>query len=100
MNGKIMEGVSSLKYLGSCFGEAGGPQEGVSMTMMFNVRSVKRELYRRVVAPTLTYGADTWGMRMTETSYMEINCLLIMCGVTRMDAWRSRGGVTEKIGKF
>ena len=50
MNGTSMEGVSSFKYLGSCFSKAGGPQEGVkiSMTMMFHVRSVsmgvKREL--------------------------------------------------------
>ena len=40
----------------------------VKRELMFHVRivsmGVKRWLCRRVVVPTQTYGADTWGMRM------------------------------------
>ena len=37
-----------------------------TMKSMFNIDSVslgvKRELYERVVVPTVTYGAETWGI--------------------------------------
>ena len=42
-----------------------------AMKMMFNVRSislgVKAALYERVVVPTVTFGAEMWGMRMDDT---------------------------------
>ena len=50
--------------------------------MMFNIMSVrlrvKKELYDRVVIPTLTYGAEYLGMRLKERRKLDItemNCL-------------------------
>ena len=99
-----MEVVSSFKYLGSCFSKDEGPHEDVKMTvgeglktfgalnMMFTVRSVsfgaKRQLYERVVVPTVPYGAVPFDMVMNETDkldVMEIKCSRSNCGVIRMD---------------
>ena len=49
---------------------------------------VKRELYERVVVPTVTYGGETWGAKMDEINklyVMNMKYLRSMCGVTRMD---------------
>ena len=78
----IMEVMSSLKYLGSCFSKKGGPQKDLkirvsvglkgsgAMKLTFYVWSLsldmKRELYEKVVVPTVTYEADAHGIRMNE----------------------------------
>ena len=54
--------------------------------MSFNVRSisvgVKRELYERVVVPTQTYGAKTFGIKTDERQKLgvrDMRCLQSMC---------------------
>ena len=37
------------------------------MKMKCNVRTVKRELYERVIVQKVTYRAETWGVSMDET---------------------------------
>ena len=115
-----MEAVTSFKYLGSCFSSDGGVKEDVSMRVgegmrtfgamkrMWNGRSVslrvKRELYERIVVPTVMYGSESWGMKVEERSKLdvaEMKCLRSMCRVTRMDRVRNevvreRVGVTEE----
>ena len=64
--------------------------------------NVKRELYERVIVPTVTYGSELWGMRVAErqkVNVFEMKCLRSMAGVTRMDRIRNeeiqqRTGVT------
>ena len=123
LNGERMEVVNSFKYLGSCFSSDGGVKEDVSMRVgegmrtfgamkrMWSGRSVtvrvKRELYERVVVPTVMYGSESWGMRVEERDKLdvaEMKCLRSMCGVTRMDRVRNevvreRVGVPEKLSK-
>ena len=123
LNGDSLEEVQSFKYLGSCFSSDGGVKEDVSMRVgegmrtfgamkrLWNVRSVnvraKRELYERVVVPTVMYGSEAWGLRVEERrklDVMEMRCLRSMCGVTRMDRLRNevvreRVGVDEKLSE-
>ena len=101
LNGDMMEVVDSFKYLGSCFSSDGGVkgdvcmriQEGVkafdAMKKVWNERNVtlevKRELYERIVVPTVMYGSETWAMRAEEKNKLdvtEMNCLRsIVCVV-------------------
>merc|ERR1712237_20261 len=80
LHGERMEVVISFKYLGSCFSSGGGVKEDVSMRVgegmetfgamkrVWSARSVtlnvKRELYERIVVPTVIYGSESWGMRV------------------------------------
>merc|ERR1712002_202066 len=123
LNSERMEVVSSFKYLGSCFSSDGGVKDDVSMRVSegmktfgamrrvwsersVNVR-VKRELYERIVVPTVMYGSESWGMRVKERNKLdvaEMKCLRNMCGVTRWDRWRNevvreRVGVPEALSK-
>ena len=47
-----------------------------AMKRLWNVRSVnfeaKRELYERVVVPTLMYGSEAWVMRLQERSKLDV----------------------------
>merc|ERR1712121_55348 len=123
LNGDMVEVVDSFKYLGSCFSSDGGVkgdvcmriQEGVkafgAMKKVWNERNVtlgvKRELYERIVVPTVMYGSETWAMRAEEKNKLdvtEMNCLRSMCGVTRRDRVRNevvrrRVGVSETLSK-
>ena len=71
--------LNSFKYLGSCFSSEGGVKGDVSMRMGEGIRTfgamkkvwggsvtlgVNRELYERIVAPTVMYGAESRGMRV------------------------------------
>ena len=66
---------------------------------------LKRELYERIVVPTVMYGSESWGMKVEERGKLdvaEMKCLRSMCGVTRMDRVRNevvreRVGVPEKL---
>ena len=68
---------------------------------------VKRELYERVVVPTVMYGSESWGLKVEEREKLdvaEMKCLRSICGVTRMDRVRNevvreRVGVSEKLSK-
>ena len=103
-----MEVGNSFKYLGSCFSSDGGVKEDVSMRVgegmktfgamkrMWSGRSVtvsvKRELYERIVVPTVMYGSESWGMKVKERDKLdvaEMKCLRSKCGVTRMDRMRN-----------
>ena len=123
LNGERMEMVNSFKYLGSCFSSDGGVKEDVSMRVGEGMRAfgamkrvwsgrsvnvrVKRELYERVVVPTIMYGSESWGLRVEEREKLdvaEMKCLRSMCGVTRMDRIRNevvrdRVGVPERLSK-
>ena len=116
LNGERMEVVNSFKYLGSCFSSDGGVKEDVSMRVgegmktfgamkrMWSGRSVtvrvKRELYERIVGPTIIYGSESWGMKVKERDKLnvaEMECLRIMCGVTGKDRVRNEV-VRERVG--
>ena len=123
LNGERMEVVNSFKYLGSCFDSEGGVKGDVSMRVGEGTKAfgalkrvwrgrgvtlgVKRELYERIVVPTVMYGSESWGMRLEERNKLdvaEMNCLRNMCGVTRWDRWRNefvrgRVGVQEPLSK-
>ena len=68
---------------------------------------VKRELYERIVGPTIIYGSESWGMKVKERDKLnvaEMECLRIMCGVTgkdrvRNEVVRERVGVPVKMSK-
>ena len=111
-----MEVVNSFKYLGSCFSSEGGVKGDVSMRVGEGMRTfgamkrvwggrsvtlgVKKELYERIVVPTVMYGSESWGMRVEERNKLdvaEMNCLRSMCGVTRWDRWRNEV-VRERVG--
>ena len=74
---------------------------------MWSGRSVKRELFERIVVPTVMHGSESWGMKVKEREKLdvaEMKCLRTMCGVKRMDrvrneAVRVRVGVPEKMSK-
>ena len=108
LNGERMEVVNSFKYLGSCFSSDGGVKEDVSMRIgegrktfgamksMWSCRSVslnvKKELYERIVVPTVMYGSETWGMRREERNKLDVSemqCLRSRCGVTRWNRMRN-----------
>ena len=75
INGEIMEVVNTFKYLGSFFSRGGGVKEDMSMRIgegiktfgavksTWRCRSVtlneKKELYKRIVVPTVMYGYET-----------------------------------------
>ena len=68
-----------------------------------NVRA-KRELYERVVIPTVMYVFRSVGFEDGREDVMEMRCLRSMCGVTRIDRLRNkvvreRGGVVEKLSE-
>lgn len=77
MSREIMGG-RYFKQLQSCFSRVGGPLEVVEARKnlwrsktMFIVRSVcfgaKSELYERVLVSAVTFGAETWAMRIDRT---------------------------------
>ena len=82
-----------------------------AMKNMLSYRSVslnvKKELYERIVVPTVMYGSETWGMRREERNKLDVSemqCLRNMCGVTRWNrlrnvAVRERVGVKEELSK-
>jgi len=81
------------------------------MKNMWSCRSVslnvKKELYERIVVPTVMYGSETWGMKREEKNKLDVSemqCLRSMCGVTRWNRLRNvvvreRVGVREKLSK-
>ena len=51
-------------------------------------REVKRELYERVVIPTVVYGSKTWSLSAQERRKIEVfemMCLRNICGIRRVD---------------
>ena len=55
-------------------------------------REVKRELYERVVIPTVVYGSETWSLSAQERRKIELfemMCLRNICGIRRVDRMRN-----------
>ena len=52
----------------------------------------KKCLYEGVIAPTVLYGAEAWGMKSAErrkVNVLEMKCLRRLVGVSRMDRVRN-----------
>ena len=48
--------------------------------------NVKKELYERIVVPTVMYRSETLGMKREKKNKLDVSemqCLRSMCGVTR-----------------
>ena len=63
------------------------------------VMNVKKVLYEKVVVPTVMYGSESWGMKVTER---QMKCLRSMTGVSRLDrvrneVVRARTGVRREL---
>ena len=74
-------------------------------------RELKRELYERVVIPSVVYGSETWSLSAQERrkiQVFEMMCLRNICGIRRVNRVRNaiiremRGcelNVLERIGR-
>ena len=54
--------------------------------------SVWKALYEKLVVPTVMYGSESWGMKVTERQKLnvfEMKCLRSMTGLSRLDRVRS-----------
>ena len=61
-------------------------------------REVKRELYERVVIPTVVYVSETWslsGQEGRKIEVFEMMCLSNICGIRRVD--RVRNAMTREM---
>ena len=116
LDGEVLEEVSQFKYLGSVIAADGGVEADVrhrvnegckvlgAMNGLMKNRGlemdVKRVLYEKVVVPTVTYGSELWGMKVSERrrlNVFEMKCLRSMAGVTRWDRLRNEV-VRERTG--
>ena len=108
LNGEILEEVDQFKYLGSVVAANGRIEADVchrvkegsktlgAMKRVMKCRglgmNVKKELYEKVVVPTVTYGSECWGMKVVERQKLnvfEMKCLRSMAGVSRIDRVRN-----------
>ena len=83
LNGEVLEEVDHFKYLGSVIAADGGVEADVrhkanegckvlgALTGLMKNRglgmNVKKVLYEKVIVPTVMYGSESWGMKLTET---------------------------------
>ena len=75
--------------------------------IILGVNWVKKTLYQQVIVPTVTYGAETWGLGEAERcrlNVFEMKCLRPMVGVTRRDRIRNeeirrRTGIEETLAE-
>ena len=77
LNGEALE-VDQFKYLGSVIAANGGVEadvhhrvnEGCALEAIIKKRGLgmnaKKVLYEKVVVPTVMYGSESWGMKVTE----------------------------------
>ena len=93
LNGEALEEVDQFKYLGSVIAANGGVEADVRHRVNEGCKvlsalkgvmknrglgmNVKKVLYERVVVPTVMYGSESWGMKVTET---ETKCQKSMTG--------------------
>ena len=121
LNEEALDEVDQLNYLGSVIAANGGVEadvchrvnEGCKMLgalkgVMKNKGlglNVKKVLYEKVVVPTVMYGSESWGMKVTERQKLnvfEMKCLRSMTGVSRLDrvrneVVRARTGVRREL---
>ena len=100
MDGQVLEEVEVFKYLGSLVTAVGGVESDVQQRVLEGskvlgtVRSVlkgmtmswgvKKTMYRQVIVPTVTYGAETWVLREAERrrlNVFEMKCLRAWWGL-------------------
>ena len=121
LNGEALEEVDQFKYLGSGI----AANDGVEADMHHRVDegckvlgalkgimknrglglNVKKVLYEKVVVPTVMYGSESWGIKVTERQKLnvfEMKCLRIMTGVSQLDRFsnevvRARTGVRREL---
>ena len=98
-----------FKYFGSSVGETGGMATEITQRVSAAWRNWKRcsgvlcdrrmpvklnvNVYKTVVRPALSYGAETWATTRGQEARLEVNELRVlrwMCGVTRRDNIRNR----------
>ena len=106
-----------LKYLGSSVEETGGMATEITQIVTAAWRNWKRcsgvlcdrrmpvklkgKVYKTVVRPALSYGAETWATTRGKEARLEVNemrMLRWMCGVTRRDN-KSGASVQENYRK-
>ena len=121
LNGEALEEVDQFKYLGSVIAANGGVEADVRHRVNEGCKvlgalkgvmknrglgmNVKKVLYEKVAVPTVMYGSESWGMKVTERQKLnvfEMKCLRSMIGVSRLDrvrneVVRARTGVRREL---
>ena len=116
LDGEALEEVDQFKYLGSVIAADGGVEADVRHRVNEGCKvlgavkgvmknrglgmGVKRVLYEKVIVPTVTYGSELWGMKVSERrrlNVFEMKCLRSMAGVSRLDRLRNEE-VRERTG--
>ena len=97
LNGEALDEVNQFKYLGSVTAANGGVEADVRHRVNEGCKvlgalkgvmknrglgmNVKKVLYEKVVVPTVMYGSESWGMKVTERQKLivfEMKCLRSM----------------------
>ena len=121
LNGEALEEVDQFKYLGSVIAANGGVEADVRHRVNEGCKvlgalkgvmknrglgmNVKKVLYEKVAVPTVMYGSESWGMKVTERQKLnvfEMKCLRSMTGVSWLDrvkneVVRARTGVRREL---
>ena len=114
LNGEALEEVDHFKYLGSVIAANGRVEADVhhrvnegcavlgalkgGMKNRGLGMNVKKVLYEKVVVPTVIYGSESWGMKVTERQKLnvfEMKCLRSMTGVSRLDKVRNEAVIAK-----
>ena len=88
LNGEALEEVDQFKYLGSVIAANGGVEADVRHRVNEGCKvlgalkgvmknrglgmNVKKFLYEKVVVPTVMYGSESWGMKVTERQKLNV----------------------------
>ena len=121
LNGEALEEMDQFKYLSSVTASNGGVEADASHRVNEGCKvlgalkgvmknrglemNVKKVLYEKVVVPTVIYGSESWGMKVTERQKLnvfEMKCLGSMTGVSLLDrvrneVVRARTGVRKEL---
>ena len=116
LNGEALEEVDQFKYLGSVIAANGGVEADVSLRVnegckvLGALKGVMKNRglgmnVKKVVVPTVMYGLESWGMKVTESQKLnvfEMKCLRSMTGVSWLDrvrneVVRARTGVRREL---
>ncbi len=108
LQGEIIKRVDKFKYLGSTVAEDGSLDAEIAHRIQCGWRNwknvsgvlcdrrisakVKGKVYKTVVRPAMSYGAETWASTKVQEDKLdvtEMKMLRWMCGVTRMDRIRN-----------
>ena len=121
LNGEALEEVDQFKYLGSTLAADGGVEADVQYRVNEGCKvlgalkgvlknrglgmNIKKVFYAKVPVPTVMYGSESWGMKVTERQKLnvfEMKCLRSMTGVSQLDrVWnevvRERTGMRKEL---